>query len=255
MPALQRAFPLFFSLFMTLGLSAPAALHDVEYSHPGNVSLRLDGFLPGGERPAPAVIIVHGGAWVAGDRRWNVEPVFQPLSEAGFAWFSISYRLANNVMQFGAAVEDVREAVRFVKAHADEYNIDPERIALLGESAGGQLAAMAALRGSADSSVRAVVAMYTPTDLVTLAKTSAFIPPSIRDSVRGTPFESILMGLLAQLSPLNSVRRDMPPFLFIHGTSDTLVPFVQSTDMCDRMKEAGASCEIYAVKGGGHGMK
>ena len=254
MPALQRAFPLFFPLFMTIGLSAPAALHDVEYSHPGSVSLRMDGFLPGAGRPSAAVIIVHGGAWVAGDRRKNVEPVFQPLSEAGFAWFSISYRLANNVMQFGAAEEDVRDAVRFVKAHANEYNIDPDRIALLGESAGGQLAAMAALRGTSDSAVRAVVAMYTPTDLVTLAKTSAFIPSSIRDSVRGTPFESILMSLLAQLSPLNNVRKDMPPFLFIHGTSDTLVPFAQSTDMCDRMKEAGANCEVFAVKGGGHGM-
>lgn len=231
------------------------SLHDIEYARPGGVSLRMDASLPESDGPVPAVVIVHGGAWVAGDRKRNVEPLFEPISAAGYAWFSISYRLAKNAMQFGAGVDDVQSAVRFIRAHAAEYNIDPARIALLGESAGGQLAAMAALRGDSDSSVRAVVALYTPTDLVSLAKTSTFIPPSLRDSVRGTVFEGLLMAGLAQLSPVNNVRRDMPPFLFIHGTADAAVPFAQSTDMCDRMKAAGASCEVYPVKGGGHGMR
>ncbi len=257
MLAPQRAFPFLLTTFMISGSGALAArdLHNVEYSRPNGISLSFDASLPESDRPTAAVVIVHGGAWVAGDKRQNVQPLFKPLADAGFAWFSISYRLANNPIQFGAGVEDVREAVRFIKAHSAEYNIDPDRIALLGESAGGQLAAMAAIRGSAESSVRAVVAMYTPTDLVTLAKTSTFIPDNVRDSVRGGPFENILMAGLAQLSPLNNVRKDMPPFLFIHGTSDSLVPFEQSTDMCDRMKAAGASCEVYAVKGGGHGLR
>ena len=97
---------------------------------------------------------------------WNVQPLFQPLTDAGFAWFSISYRLATDISQFGAAVSDVREAIRFVKSHAADYHIDPEKIALIGESAGGQLAEMAVLRGGPDTSVKAVVALYTPSDLV-----------------------------------------------------------------------------------------
>ncbi|MCU1258822.1 MAG: Alpha/beta hydrolase fold-3 domain protein [Bryobacterales bacterium] len=236
----------------TLG---PQTLSDVAYAHPSGISLCMDASLPDTEQAVPAVVIVHGGAWVAGDRRSNVEPLFQPLSDAGFAWFSISYRLATNVMQFGAAVDDIQSAVRFIRAHAAEYHIDPDRIALVGESAGGHLAAMAALRADADSAVRAVVALYTPSDLVKLAKTSSFIPPVLRDSVSGTLFENLLMTGLAQLSPLNNVRRNMPPFLFIHGTADPLVPFEQSTGMCDRMKAAGASCEVYPVKGVGHGIR
>jgi acetyl esterase len=244
------------SLMLTAtGAWSAQTLYDIEYARPAGVSLRMDASLPKADHPTAAVVIVHGGAWVAGDRKHNVQPLFEPLSTAGYAWFSISYRFANNVMQFGAGVDDVQSAVRFIKAHAADYNIDPARVVLVGESAGGQLAAMAALRADSDASVRAVVALYTPTDLVSLAKNSALIPPSLRDSVRGTVFENLLMAGLAQLSPVNNVRRDMPPFLFIHGTADALVPFEQSTNMCDRMKSAGASCEVYPVKGGGHGIR
>ncbi len=103
--------------------------------------------------------------------------------------------------------------------------------------------------------MKAVVALYAPTDLVSLMKNSNYVPPQIRDSVRGTPFESLILAGLAQLSPIDNVRRSMPPFLFIHGTADSLVPFAQSSDMCERMKKAGASCEIYPVEGGGHGIR
>ena len=146
-------------------------------------------------------------------------------------------------------------AVHFVRAHADEYGIDPDRIAIIGESAGGQLAAMAALRLDPTEQVRAVVALYTPSDLVSLAKDSDYVPKSIRDSVRGTPWEGLVLAGLAQLSPINQVRRGMPPFLFIHGTSDALVPYSQSVNMCDRMRAAGDTCELFPVEGGGHGLR
>ena len=235
--------------------AVPRRLSDIEYSRVDGVSLRLDASLPAIGEPAPAVILVHGGGWVRGDRRVEVEPLFKPLADAGFAWFSIDYRLATDVMQFGVAVEDVEQAVRFVRAHAADYNIDPTRLALMGESAGGQLAAMAALRAGAEASVRAVVALYTPTDLVSLFRNSTFIPAQIRDQVRGTPFEGLVVAGLSQLSPIENVRRDMPPFLFIHGTADSLVPFSQSTQMCARMKQVGASCEVYPVEGAGHGVR
>lgn len=262
MSARLWAFLLFFCLMLAQSstsqcatLTPPRQLRDVEYSRVGGISLRLDASLPASVEPTPAAIIVHGGGWVRGDRRIDVEPLFKPLADANFAWFSIDYRLATDITQFGVAVDDVEQAVRFVKAHAAEYNVDPTRVALIGESAGGQLAAMAALRAGPDASVKAMVALYTPTDLVSLFEHSTFIPAQIRDKVRGTPWESFVVAGLSQLSPIENVRREMPPFLFIHGTADSLVPFSQSTAMCARMKQVGATCEVYAVEGAGHGIR
>jgi acetyl esterase len=234
---------------------SPITVHrDIEYVRYGDVRLALDAAIPQTGAPPPAVIVVHGGGWVRGDRRVDVEPLLQPLSDAGFAWFSISYRLMNDVMQFGAAVDDVAAAIRFVKAHAAQYHVDPERIALVGESAGGQLAAMAALTVP-DIRVKGVVCLYAPTDLASLAKNSTYVPQWIRDNVKGTPWEGLLLARLKQLSPIEYVRREMPPFLLIHGAEDKLVPFAQSRAMCDRMTAAGASCELYPVEGAGHGVR
>jgi acetyl esterase len=233
----------------------PGPIKDVEYAQVNGISLRLDACLPSSPVKTPAAIIVHGGGWVRGDRRIDVEPLFEPLSQAGLAWFSISYRLATDVTRFGVAIDDVQSAVRYVKAHADEYNIDPNRIALIGESAGGQLAAMAVLRGGADVAVKAVVAIYTPTDLVSLVKNSRYVPTQMQNAIKGSPWESFILAGLSQLSPIENVRRDMPPFLFIHGTSDMLVPFEQSKQMCERMRKLGASCELYPVEGAGHGIR
>jgi len=227
----------------------------VEYSRVDGAPLYFDAAIPAGSGPFPAAIIVHGGGWVRGDRLTEVQPLFAPLTNAGIAWFSIDYRLSSDWTQFGAAIEDVENAVRFVKQHASEYRIDPNRIALVGESAGGQLAAMEALNGNRDTRVSAVVALYTPSDLVDLAKNSSFVPQQIRDSVRGTPFEFLMMARLRQLSPLYNLKADAPPFLLIHGTADHLVPFAQSEAMCSRMKSAGGICELYPVQGAGHGIR
>jgi acetyl esterase/lipase len=242
---------------MISGFTATAAQvrTDIEYARVNGISLRMDASIPDGNGPFPAAVIVHGGGWVSGDRKTNVQPLFEPLSEAGIAWFSISYRLVTDITQFGVGITDVEQAVRFVKTHAAEFRVDPDKIALIGESAGGQLAAMAALETDTKDSVKAVVALYAPTDLVSLAKTSNYVPASIRDSVKGTPWEGLVLAGLGQLSPINNVRRDMPPFLLIHGTADSLVPFDQSKAMCERMKAAGASCEIYPVRGAGHGIR
>lgn len=227
----------------------------IEYGQAGNTRLLMDSYVPHGEGPFPAVVIVHGGAWITGDRRLSVEPLFQPLSDAGFAWFSISYRLANEAMMFGAAIQDVEAAVLYIRSHASEYDVDPGRIALAGESAGAQLASMAALSPELKGMVKGVVALYSPSDLVSLAKTSDRVPPELRRAVEGTPWAEFLLGGLRRLSPLYNVRPDMPPFLLIHGTADSLVPFEQSERMCARMREAGASCDVYPVKGGGHGIR
>src|SRR3954469_4503704 len=170
MPVPTRALLLpsvfFFLMTHTVFASGPDLLQDVEYAQADGLSLRFDASLPATGLPSPAVIVVHGGAWVRGDRRVDVAPLLKPLADAGFAWFSISYRLATDPFQIGAAISDVEAAIRFIRNHAAEYHIDPDRIVLVGESAVGQLAAMAALSKTPVTQVKAVVALYTPTDLV-----------------------------------------------------------------------------------------
>ncbi len=253
--ALQAACALV--IFMSLTpISLPAETRrDVEYARVGETSLCMDYRVPEGTGPFPAVIVVHGGAWIRGDKAFDVAPVFGPLEDARIAWFSINYRLATDMLQFGVAIDDVKSAIRFVKKHAEEYGIDPKRIALVGESAGGQLAAMAALTDDPELSVAGVVALYTPSDLVGLAASSEMVPKQIREGLKGTPFEGLIMARLKQLSPVESVHKGMPPFLFIHGTADALVPFEQSTVMCDKMKAIDVACSVFPVEDGGHGMR
>jgi acetyl esterase len=262
MPAPARALSssLLLLSMSLVNISAQAETRrDIEYARVGTTSLRMDCAIPDsspeGAGPFPAVIVVHGGAWIRGDRAVDVAPVFQPLEDARIAWFSISYRLASDISQFGVAIDDVKAAIRFVKKHAEEYGIDPKRIAMVGESAGGQLAAMAILNDDPDLSVAGMVALYTPTDLVSLAASSEMVPKQVRDGLRGTPFEGLITARLKQLSPINNLRRGMPPFLFIHGTADALVPFEQSTAMCDGMKSLGTACSVFPVEGGGHGIR
>jgi acetyl esterase len=238
-------------------------LKDIEYGRAGKVSLRLDAHVPAGKGPFGAVIVVHGGAWVGGSRTHNVQPLLQPLSDAGFAWFSISYRVAADVarnpigaaMQMGAAESDVRRAVAFVRQQASEYRVNPNRIVLMGESAGGQLAAMAALRPDEDGAVQGVVAFYAPSDLENLARTSPMIPDSVRDAVKGTLFDDLLMAGLKEFSPVNYVSASSPPFLLIHGTDDDVVPIAQSERFCNKLRASGVTCDLYPVIGGAHGVR
>ena len=251
---------------MTSYTSRVELRENIEYGRAGDFSLRMDACIPSGPGPFPAVIIVHGGGWVRGDRKSGVEPLFEPLSDGGFAWFSISYRLAHNItgstlrgipisLFLGGSVQDVRQAIAHVKVHARDYRIDPNRIALAGESAGAQLVSMAGLKPSANGEVAAVVALYSPSDLVALAKTLPQIPNSVRRAVGGTIWGDLLLASLRNVSPINYVRKDMPPFLLIHGTADPLVPFDQSVQMCRKIREVGACGELYPVPGAGHGIR
>ncbi|HLH05023.1 MAG TPA: alpha/beta hydrolase [Bryobacteraceae bacterium] len=247
-----------FVLLMSTTLNAAVSFEtrrDIEYSHPDGIGLRMDASIPGRGAAVPAAILVHGGGWVRGDRRVEVEPLFQPLKDAGLAWFSIDYRPVSDLTRLGCGIDDVLAALQYVRAHATEFGIDPHRIALIGESAGGQLAASAALRLSSEDAVQAVVAFYAPTDLVKLAKTSKFIPAQIRNAIEGTPWEGLFLKQLASLSPVENVRPGMPPLLLIHGTADPLVPFEQSVEMCRRVKQVAGSCQVYALNGAGHGLR
>ncbi len=239
------------SLFLFLAAACVfAAVHrNVEYGAAGEVHLLMDVSVPPGPGPFPAVVLVHGGAWFQGDKSAGFEPILPSLDQAGYAWFSINYRLAPKYL-YPAAVEDVEQSIRFIRAHASEFHVDPTRIALMGESAGAHLAELAATRNQPGASVEAVVAFFAPSDLVNLARSRKEIP----DSVRSSGWADLLDGALQALSPVTRVTKDMPPVLFVHGTADSLVPFEESTTMCGRMKEAGADCEVIPIKNGDHGL-
>jgi alpha-L-fucosidase 2 len=230
-----------------------AEFKDVEYGRAGDLSLRMDAHVPPGKGPHPAAILVHGGGWIRGDRAWNVQPLFTPLADAGIAWFSISYRLATDIVNLGAAVQDVRQAIHYVHDNSARYHVDPKRIVLIGESAGAHLSSLAALADPA--SIAAVVSLYSPNDLELLARTSPAVPAQIRAAVEGSGFAALLLGHLRSLSPIHHVSRNAPPFLLIHGTADTVVPFEQSVRMQEKLLAAGAQCDLVPIRGGGHGIR
>src|SRR5208282_4906192 len=233
------------------GPNGAQSISNVEYARPSGVPLLLDGSIPAGSGPFPTAIIVHGGYWVEGDKTTSIRPLKPLLSGAGFAWFSIDYRLAPRY-RYPAAIEDVQAAVRWVRAHAEQYHVDLSRIVLIGEGAGGYLVAMAGIDNQAASGVAAVVDFEGPTDLTVI---SAYRPPKgIGEFFGITDLSEGSLKILQDASPNNRVHEQMPPFLFIHGTADQTVPFVSSEIMCESMRRVGAQCQVQIVNDGEHGL-
>src|SRR5690348_15916621 len=143
--------------------AAPIDRKDVEYGRPGGKPLLLDVHVPDGPGPFPAVILVHGGGFDEGSKSTNVRPLFQPLADAGFAWFSIDYRMAPE-FRAPQAIADVAAAIRWVREHAAEYHVDPRKVAIAGESAGGYLVDYAGTHEQPDTKLQAVVSFYGPAD-------------------------------------------------------------------------------------------
>jgi alpha-L-fucosidase 2 len=239
----------------------------VEFARPGGKPLLLDLHVPDGDGPFAAAILVHGGGFDEGSRATNCKPLFQPLADAGFAWFSVDYRMAPE-FRFPEARADIDTAIVWLKAHAKEYHVDPNRIALIGESAGGLLVNYAGTHYTPQTRVRAVVDLYGPVDYEVLSierrdHPERFNMTSIQrhfkngGSMRFFGAEDTSPESLAKLravAPIHGVHKGMPPFLAIHGTKDDQVPFAQSTTFCDAIKKVGSQCELIPIEGGGHGM-
>ncbi len=226
---------------------------DLEYSRNGGESLRLDACVPDGKGPFPAVIMVHGGGWTSGDKAQGVNPLFGPVSKAGLAWFSINYRLAPKY-RYPASVQDVQAAVLWVKQHAAEFYIDPQRVALLGESAGGQLVVLAVVRATDNTRVAAAIPFYAPMNLETDTERRGGLSLSLRDLFGRSNVDDAVTQLLREASPINHVHPALPPFLLIHGTADMSVPYSQSLEFQARLKAAGVWCDLITIDDGVHGM-
>ena len=240
---------------------------DVEYARPGGKPLVLDLHVPAGAGPFPAAILVHGGGFDQGSRINNVRQLFDVLGDAGFAWFTIDYRLAPE-FHFTEASQDVDSAIHWLKTHAAKYRVNPSKIAIIGESAGGYLVNYAGTHETSETKIAAVVDFYGPVDYGKLAEERRDHPERFnmatinRHAANGggihffgvNQLDEAGLAKLRSVSPISAVHKGMPPFLCIHGTKDDQVSYEQSTTMCEAMHKVGVSCELITIEGGGHGM-
>jgi len=248
----------FLSLLFLTVLAASAqkpelTLKDVVYAERPDGNLKLDAWIPDGPGPHPVAIIVHGGGWRNGDKQTYVQPLFPILTQAKFAWFTIDYRLAP-AHHFPDPANDVVDAIRWVKANAKKYRVDPSRVVLMGESAGGQLVSWIGVTQGNALGLKAVVPIYAPHDLLARAEKGG-----ITENVQlylniGAELNDKTRAAMKAASPAGFVKKGLPPFLLIHGTKDAAVPYWLSVDMQKRMKEAGNICDLFAVAEGAHGM-
>ena len=211
--------------------------------------LRLDAYVPSGRGPFPAVILVHGGGWEAGDKVTYLTPVMKPLAEAGFAWFSIDYRLTPAV-RHEAQLADLRQAIHFVSTNARRFRLDPKRIAVLGESASGQMAALIAAEKLPE--VAAVVSFYGVYDFLPMA--SPLTPRSLPARLFGmTSIGEAERDRLRSYSPLHRAGAGMAPLLLICGTKDGL--YAQHRAFVEKLRAIGATFETIEIPDAPHGME
>ena len=212
----------------------------------------MDVYFPDSGGPWPALVYVHGGSWMHGDKSEAVM-FARGMTSQGYLVVSINYRLYP-AGKFPNMIEDVKCAIRSLRAHATEYNLDPNRIAAMGPSAGGHLVS---LLGTSDESagwdvgeyldqssrVQAVIAMAPITDL------SRKFPNADIETMKLVGFGE---HNVTQASPITHVTADDPPFLLIHGDQDTLVPYEQSQLMYDRLVQMNVPAQLVIVKNADH---
>jgi acetyl esterase/lipase len=239
---------------------------DIRYGEVlGYRPLELDLYLPAGPE-RPVVVYVHGGGWQRGSRR-DPPPLlgadfYEQIAARGLAVAAVDYRLSGEA-PFPAPLEDVVAAVEWVREHASDFGLDASRVFLWGDSAGGHLALLAALTGTAlgGAAVRAVVAWFPVTDLAGLPADVAAAggvpdrgPDSREARLLGAPASSV-PDLAWRASPLCYARAGAPPVLLLHGTADDLVPAAQSVRLAEALRRAGASVELELVPGASHFWK
>lgn len=229
--------------------------------------LKLDVYQPQtqADEPRPAIVVVHGGSWSGGDKsdfpRWDWW-----LTQQGFVVFDVQYRLMPQP-NWQTATGDVKCAIGWVKRHAAQYNVDPQRIVLLGRSAGGHLALLAAYTpqeaalppscDASDTSVQAVISFYGPADLVWGYNNPADPdvidgPGTLRRFLGGDPQTAADSFTIA--SPINHVRANTPPTLLFHGGRDQLVGQHHAELLVERLQAANVPHQAVFIPYAQHGF-
>jgi len=238
---------------------------DVVFGKGGDTDLKLDLAMPAdGAGPFPAVVCIHAGGWVGGKRQ-EMSQTIHALAGRGYVAVSPDYRLATAQARFPAQVEDCKAAVRWLRANAVKYNIDPDHIGAVGFAAGGHLACMLGVTdkedgldgagGNADvsSRVQAVVSFFGPTDLTAKDWGPGVSERNLVPLLGGTLEEK--PEAYRKASPLTYAGKNAAPLLLFHGAADKMVLVDQSRWMAKKTASAGGVAELVVVEGEGHGFR
>jgi len=264
---MRPVFLLFSLVLISSAQTTPISALDIEYSAVGQ-RVSMDIYRPASDRPAndaphAAVLLVHGGGFRAGTRE-SYSKLATRLAQHGYVAATVTYRLAPQ-FPFPAAVHDVKAAVRFLRANAKQYHVDPDRIGALGSSAGGHLVLFLGLTANVpewegtgpnlgvSSRVQCVADYYGPSDFTQSYAKSVDAAEVLPLFLEGDLVHKRQAHIRA--SPLNWVTPDAAPILALHGTQDTYVAYEQSVWLLERLLAAGVPAELETVSGAGHGFK
>lgn len=282
--------PSFEALFDDIGMDLswplsnpqPAAdggrlFRDVTYAAPwGFRPLMLDVRLPPGSGPFPTIVFIHGGAWASGhptisNSVYRKLDFFNRFAAAGFAVARISYRFSAEAA-FPAQLHDCKSAIRFLRHHAELLNLDGDRFAAMGDSAGGHLAALVGLTSNhpelegsigitkGSSTVSCVVNWFGPTNFVTMgAQKRALAEPWGDSDAADSPESQLIEGAPPQFpdqataaSPVTYAHKGAPPMLLQYGDADRLVPHAQGVELYDALKAVGCDATLQTIAGADH---
>ncbi|MCR9202097.1 MAG: alpha/beta hydrolase [Planctomycetaceae bacterium] len=243
---------------------------NIPYADTENSRQQLDLLLPTERerKKLPVIVFVHGGAWRGGDRRAGHRRLADYVASGQYAGVSVGYRLTDQA-HWPAQIHDCKAAIRWIRAHAQEYQLDADHIGVSGSSAGGHLVAMLGVSGNTDkldgtlgshrqqsSSVACVIDEYGPSDLLAMKD----YPSRMNHDEPASPEGRLVGGRVSDhpqtarsASPVTWVSAESPPFLIVHGDKDPLVPFNQSERLQSALKQAGGEVSLITVQEGGHG--
>ncbi|MCX6849856.1 MAG: alpha/beta hydrolase [Verrucomicrobia bacterium] len=268
----MRCIILSFFVALSLVISAQGQIagvqahRDLVYVEGGHERHKLDLYLPEkAEGPLPLIIWVHGGGWQNGSKD-GCPPLRAGYVAQGYAVASINYRLSGHAV-FPAQIEDCKAAIRWLRAHAKEYSLDPQRFGVWGSSAGGHLVALIGASGDVkafdvganlgqSSRVQAVCDYYGPTDFTVFVTTPGYESHATDSSPEAKLIGGAVMqnkDKAARVNPITYVSKDDPPFLVVHGDKDPTVPINQSQLLFDALKQSEVSVHFHTIHGAGHG--
>ena len=245
---------------------------DIAYIEGGDEAQKLDIYVPEtpSDKPLPLIVHIHGGGWRGGSK---FSCPVAGMALKGYAVASVEYRFSQKAV-FPAQIQDCQAAIRWLRAHANQYNFDTDHLGAVGGSAGGHLSALvgtsggkkafSTIGGHLDQSdrVQAVIDIYGPTDFSTVVQHAAEdknVKNIFAFNTPSDPYSSLIGTKLDDkskadaVSPVHYVSKDSPPFLILHGTHDALVPYAQSVQLEAALKEKGVAVWLQTLPGSGHG--
>lgn len=240
----------------SIGQTPSSVIKDLSYG--SDPSQRMDVYLPDNRsvESTPAIVFVHGGAWVSGDKAEFNDAIKVLQKQLGdYAMFNINYRLSNfnGKNSWPAQIEDVDSAISFIKAKADEFKFNRNKIVLIGASAGAHLALLQAYANNSNQDIKVVVDLFGPADIVDLYNypPDPALPNMLAFFMNGTP--SGVPARYQAASPIYHITPQSPPTIIFHGKVDPVVPLRQSDNLHKQLQEAGVPNLYVTYEGEGHG--